>query len=444
MSLKETGASERAQQALRARVIHLSTNDFGGAGSAALRFHASLLAAGHDSQLFVAESRSSHTVPAVTRVVSELFKVRIKAFARKHLPSKVFSRVRAHFAARERFSAKRKYLFFSVGESAVQGINPELVQRITSADVLFVHWVAGFANSFDVLQIQRKTGCKVYYTSMDMAHLTGGCHYYWQCTGFQVDCSDCPALDQRQKNYAAYQLRAKSVNILQMKATLLSGSQRIHEAGKRSAIQYADHQLLSLPLDADLFKPELAQRAPERSVQFRMLTNANDADDPRKGFEYLSQVLVCLEQQLLAGEEIGLLCLAPDRFSHLGLERVKVIQFDYCQGDATLAALYRKADLFVSTSIEDAGPMMVGEALMCGVPVVAFDVGIATELVEEGRNGFIVDRLDVRQMAVRILSVYRAQAPDLEQPGVIHERAARVFSHLHWADRVSDLISAEI
>nr|NLU58809.1 glycosyltransferase [Pseudomonas sp. BIGb0427] len=121
-----------------------------------------------------------------------------------------------------------------------------------------------------------------------------------------------------------------------------------------------------------------------------------------------------------------------------------MIQFDYCQGDAALAALYRKADLFVSTSIEDAGPMMVGEALMCGVPVVAFDVGIATELVEEGRNGFIVDRLDVRQMAARILSVYRAQAPDLEQPGVIHERAARVFSHLHWADRVSDLISAEI
>lgn len=124
MSLKETGASERAQQALSARVIHLSTNDFGGAGSAALRFHASLLAAGHDSQLFVAESRSSHTVPAVTRVVSELFKVRIKAFARKHLPSKVFSRVRAHFVARERFSAKRKYLFFSVGESRFKASIP--------------------------------------------------------------------------------------------------------------------------------------------------------------------------------------------------------------------------------------------------------------------------------------------------------------------------------
>lgn len=443
MSLRESGASDYAQLAVGSKVVHLSTNDFGGAGSAALRFHTSLLAAGHDSQLFVAESRSSQSVAAVTPVISELFRVRVKAFARKHLPTRVFSRVRAYFARRDRFSAKRKYLFFSVGESAFQGINPGLVQRIASADVLFVHWVAGFANSFDVLQIQKVTGCKVYYTSMDMAHLTGGCHYYWQCTGFQRDCSDCPALDQRHKNYAAFQLRAKSVNVLQMKATLLSGSQRIHEAGKRSAIQYADHQVLSLPLDVDLFRPELAHRAPGRSSQFRILTNANDADDPRKGFEYLSQVLVCLEQQLGANEHIQLLCLTPERFSHLGLERVKLIQFEYCQGDAALAALYRQADLFVSTSIEDAGPMMVGEALMCGVPVVAFDVGIATELVEEGRNGYIVDRLDVRKMAARILTVYRAQAPELEQPGVIHERASQVFSHLLWADRVADLISAE-
>lgn len=440
MSLKISDDLHHSPKLLGLKIIHLSTNDFGGAGSAALRTHSSMLAAGCDSHLFIAESKSLDFVSGVTLVSPRLFRMRVKAFARKCLPSKVFANMREFFNRREKFSSKRKYLFYSVGESVLQGINPELVRSIASADVLFVHWVAGFVNTFDVLEIHKNTGCKVYYTSMDMAHLTGGCHYYWDCTGFQFDCADCPALDSRHKNYAAYQLRAKSVNILQMRATLLSATHRIHEAGMRSAIQYANHRILPLPLNVRLFRPEAMDWQQGSSGYFRLLSNANDADDPRKGFEYLSQVLICLEQQLVAAEAIELLCLAPDQFSHLGLQRVRFKKFDRCEGDAALASLYRQADLFVSTSIEDAGPMMVAEALMCGIPVVAFDVGIAAELVEEGRNGFIVARLEVRQMAERIMTIYRRQALNLENPQVIHARAAEVFSHVRWVAKVSDVI----
>ncbi|QXH37106.1 glycosyltransferase [Pseudomonas muyukensis] len=419
------------------KVVHLSTNDFGGAGSAALRFHRSLLGAGYASQMYVAESKAP--CASVLPVVSQVLMVRAKRLARRLLPKKLFARVRSVVSERAIFSAQRKYLYFSVGESSERGLNPELVAKITEADVLFVHWVAGFVNTFDVLQIQKRTGCKVYYTSMDMAHLTGGCHYYWQCEGYRTDCSDCPALDQRHKNYAAYQMRAKSLNILQMGATLLSCSQRIHQAGQASAIPYADYAVLPLPLDSELFTPAPGGAGRQ---QFRFMTNAHDAGDPRKGFEYLQQVLVLLEQQLAEHESIELLCLDPERLRSLGLERVKLARFDFCHGDAALAALYKQLDLFVSTSIEDAGPMMVGEALMCGVPVVAFDVGIAPEVVKDGANGYIVDRLDVRHMAARILELYRSRGDGLDKPAVIHEDASRVFGQRNWNTRVAELISA--
>ncbi|MNN41106.1 putative poly(glycerol-phosphate) alpha-glucosyltransferase [compost metagenome] len=154
--------------------------------------------------------------------------------------------------------------------------------------------------------------------------------------------------------------------------------------------------------------------------------------------------MVYLEQQLGEDESIHLLCLSPERFSRLGFKRVRFVKFDYCNGDAELAALYLKTNLFVSTSIEDAGPMMVAEALMCGVPVVTFDVGIAPEIIREGGNGFVVERFDVENMASKILMIYRTRGAHLEQPAMIHEYAALVFSHHRWAAEVSNLISAEI
>ncbi|MDQ1327252.1 MAG: hypothetical protein QG641_532, partial [Candidatus Poribacteria bacterium] len=56
--------------------------------------------------------------------------------------------------------------------------------------------------------------------------------------------------------------------------------------------------------------------------------------------------------------------------------------------DNALAAAYQAADLFVCPSIEDAGPMMINEAVMCGTPVVSFDVGVAFDLVHNGITGY--------------------------------------------------------
>ena len=40
----------------------------------------------------------------------------------------------------------------------------------------------------------------------------------------------------------------------------------------------------------------------------------------------------------------------------------------FLMGDAMLAAGYQAADVFVNASIEDAGPMMINESILCGTP----------------------------------------------------------------------------
>jgi glycosyltransferase involved in cell wall biosynthesis len=60
-----------------------------------------------------------------------------------------------------------------------------------------------------------------------------------------------------------------------------------------------------------------------------------------------------------------------------------------------LAAL----DVFTLCSLNEASPVSILEALACGVPVVATDVGSVKESILEGRTGLLVPSQDVQAMA---------------------------------------------
>ena len=55
----------------------------------------------------------------------------------------------------------------------------------------------------------------------------------------------------------------------------------------------------------------------------------------------------------------------------------------------TMAAAYCAADLFVSPTRADALPLVLIEAMACGTPLVAFDVGGVPGLVRPGASGYL-------------------------------------------------------
>jgi glycosyltransferase involved in cell wall biosynthesis len=57
---------------------------------------------------------------------------------------------------------------------------------------------------------------------------------------------------------------------------------------------------------------------------------------------------------------------------------------------AQLALLYANADLFMFPSLTETFGNVTLEALACGTPVLAFDCAAASELVEDGLNGWLV------------------------------------------------------
>jgi glycosyltransferase involved in cell wall biosynthesis len=84
--------------------------------------------------------------------------------------------------------------------------------------------------------------------------------------------------------------------------------------------------------------------------------------------------------------------------------------------DKKLPRLYQAADVFAFSTFYENLPFAVLEALSTGLPVVTTRVGGIPEMIEDGKNGFLVEPFNSRELADRILYY-------LEHPAAASEMA---------------------
>ncbi len=71
--------------------------------------------------------------------------------------------------------------------------------------------------------------------------------------------------------------------------------------------------------------------------------------------------------------------------------------------DKKLPLLYQAADIFAFSTFYENLPFAVLEALSTGLPVVTTNVGGIPEIIESGRNGFLVQPFNSKELSARIL-----------------------------------------
>jgi glycosyltransferase involved in cell wall biosynthesis len=93
-----------------------------------------------------------------------------------------------------------------------------------------------------------------------------------------------------------------------------------------------------------------------------------------------------------------------------------------------LRARYQRARALLLPSLSEGFPLAILEALSCGTPVIASDVGSIGDVVESGRNGFLIPRGNSRALARALLAL-----PSLEGPRLAAR--CRASAHAFSLDR---------
>lgn len=79
-----------------------------------------------------------------------------------------------------------------------------------------------------------------------------------------------------------------------------------------------------------------------------------------------------------------------------------------------LRDLYRRKKFLVLPSRTEGFPLAVLEALSCGLPVIASDVGSIFEVVQNGKNGTLIPAADPGELAKAMVKMARGYHPDIQ------------------------------
>lgn len=370
------------------RVLHLSTYDYGGAGIAAVRIHESMLNSGLDSILLARFSSSKSQ----------------NKYSFQLRPSR-FNFSKFYEVLRRKISYNEKYNMFSIADKSTANVLDKIESLNIEPDIVVLHWIANFISLDDIQAIKNKYNCKIYWYAMDMALLTGGCHFSWECQGYETGCKKCPA-EFLSCGTAANYFQKKINLVANTGIEAIASNAWVREQIRSSRVPFKNIHLAYLPIDSGVFKPPTFGNSDLKFGAVKIFFGAVNSKDKRKGAEYFLNALTLLNDKIKQSNRklnSPIVVLPGLNRSQFDKEiPFPVERLDIAKSDVQLNEMYQKSDVFICTSIEDTGPMMVSESLMSGVPVIAFNMGVCAELITDGINGYVVDNKDSEALADKL------------------------------------------
>ncbi len=353
-------------------ILHLSTTVI--SQSAAYRLHRGILSMGLDSKILVL--RNSIDDPTVIKPLRK--SERILNFLRQKIDTLPL-----------KFYPNRSNFLFSPAIAPdnifgdISTINPSLVH---------LHWVCG---GFLRIESLKKIGRPIIWTLHDSWAFTGGCHLPFGCVRYRDECKKCPILNSsKEKDISTKVMNRKRKAWKSLNLTIVTPSKWLGKCA-RSSMLFNNNRIEIIPngIDTNIFKP--IDRIYTRKIlclpldkKLLLFGAVNGTGDPNKGFKFLEQALQKMKDNGW-GDKVQVLVFGgrePINFPELGLETTFLGRL---HDDISLALLYSAADVFVAPSIQENLPNTVMEALACGTPSVAFNIGGMPDMIEHQRNGYL-------------------------------------------------------
>ena len=305
-------------------------------------------------------------------------------------------------------------------------------------DLINLHWIgAGYIPIEALAKFKRP----IVWTLHDMWAFTGGCHYNQSCEKYTASCGACPLLgSDRETDLSRKVWQRKQQAWRDLDLTVVTPSQWLADCARSSSL-FGNQRIEVIPygLDLDTYRPIDRQTARDllklpRDKQLVLFLSLNATSDKRKGFHLLQPALAKLShngwQSKLELMVVG--ASEPENPPELGF---KTHYLGTLNDDLTLALAYSAADVFVAPSLQDNLPNTVLEAIACGTPCVAFDIGGMPDMVEDRVNGYLAKPYEIDDLVRGISWILEDEARTQTLSRQAREKAEREFALLIQARR---------
>jgi glycosyltransferase involved in cell wall biosynthesis len=351
----------------------------GGASRAAYRLHKSLLAEGVDSKMLVQIKKSN-----ISTVISTSSKIREK-FINPFRPA--LDHVLMKFCgARTLFSSS--YTPFSEIVEQINQINP---------DIVHLHWITG---GMMTIEDVAKINTPIVWSLHDMWAFTDGYHYDETYDIYKNYCDNEPKNFLSSKVFNRKQITYSKIGDM----TIVGLSHWMCDCAKNS-ILLKDKQHINLPnpIDTNVFKPFNKSESRKlwglpQDKKLVLFGAMRATDDPRKGFSELSKAL---RQITISNVELVVFGNSeePKFPPDFGF---KTHYFGKLHNDMCLAKLYSAVDVIVVPSLQENLSNTIMESLACATPVVGFDIGGNSDMIDHQQNGYLVKPFNIIDLKIGI------------------------------------------
>ncbi len=397
----------------RIRVLHFCALGLGGAAGASLNVHRGLLRRGFDSR-FVTRPGEIRRMRGYTPNVLSLPADNSVDFEHSSVPG------------------RSGLTTFSLDNHAIPA--EDLLELVQGADLINITWPAKFLSVENIATLTR-LGVPVTITLRDMNAITGGCHFFHGCNGWQSGCNQCPQLQDNEDDYPAIVLSAKKAawNLDAVTFVALSEhSERI--LAKSSLAEKVRRTKISNYVNCNAFyhDPHNKLLIGSKSVQKKFKLGYLPSFSSRiKGHEKFLTSLQYLHQKNPDLELAVVVAATKNSAEELLREcPFEVVQFEPFRSTSGLREYYNCLDAVIVPSLEETFSNTTVEALACGKPVVGFDTGVLGEVLTDDRFGQVVRMGDAYALADAIKGLI-TKPRDSE---FIASETARSFSEANSID----------
>ena len=369
------------------KILIVNISDIqGGASRAAYRLHNSLLAQNVESEMLVAHKSGDD------------FRVKSINSSKKQKGLNLFRPTIDNVSVT--FYKNKTQTAFSPAVVGFFGVI-DTINEI-APDIVHLHWICAAMIKLEDLS---KINAPIVWSLHDMWAFTGGCHYDEGCQAYEQNCGNCVVLGSNKEYDLSRKVYHRKEKVFAQidHMTIVGLSRWLSDCAKKSSLlKDKNHICLPNPIDTNLFKSFNKQKARElwslpKDKQLVLFGAMGATSDPRKGFKELNEALSNLTDSNIELVVFG--SSEPEVSQNFGL---KTHYMGKLADDISLITLYNAVDVVVVSSLQENLSNVIMESLACGTPVVGFDIGGNSDMIEHKKTGYLVKAFEIDDFATGI------------------------------------------